>query len=208
MREVYIIPSISCEICILPCIMWEIYTVCSLPCCTKSIYSLNPNRRGMPADSNRGACWSCWSFKSNAPMPRLWYCSLLYRNCTKGGALVFKDQLCLNIVDISSSEPLSSLMMLRKDETVGTHATGGIASLRSKWTGPGLCILVGISLWQKKLLSKWLSFHPSPSVGTYESAALWVGGENCWPSLTGNYQTYCHMCRILTEWYKENNDDI
>ena len=32
----------------------------------------------------------------------------------------------------------SSLMMLRKDETVGTYATGGIASLRSKWTGPGI----------------------------------------------------------------------
>ena len=27
-------------------------------------------------------------------------------------------------------------MMLRKDETIGTYATGGIASLRSKWTGP------------------------------------------------------------------------
>ena len=51
---------------------------------------------------------------------------------------------------------------------------------------PRSCILVGISLWQKKLLSKWSSFPPSPSVGTYESAALWVGGENCWPSLTGN----------------------
>ena len=32
----------------------------------------------------------------------------------------------------------SSLMMLRKDETVGTYATGGIASLRSKCTGPGI----------------------------------------------------------------------
>ena len=32
---------------------------------------------------------------------------------------------------------VTSLMMLRKDETVGTYATGGIASLRSKWTGPG-----------------------------------------------------------------------
>ena len=28
-------------------------------------------------------------------------------------------------------------MMLRKDETVGIYATGGIVSLRSKWTGPG-----------------------------------------------------------------------
>ena len=33
---------------------------------------------------------------------------------------------------------VTSLMMLRKDETVGTHATGGIASLRSNWTGPGV----------------------------------------------------------------------
>ena len=32
---------------------------------------------------------------------------------------------------------MTSLMMLRKDETVGTYATGGKASLRSKWTSPG-----------------------------------------------------------------------
>ena len=44
----------------------------------------------MPADSNRGACWSCWSFKSNAPMPRLWYCSLLCISSTKIGALDLK----------------------------------------------------------------------------------------------------------------------
>ena len=29
---------------------------------------------------------------------------------------------------------VTSLMMLRKEETVGTYATGGIAYLRSKWT--------------------------------------------------------------------------
>ena len=31
---------------------------------------------------------------------------------------------------------VASLMMLSKEETVGTHATDGIASLRSRWTGP------------------------------------------------------------------------
>ena len=76
------------------------------------------------------------------------------------------------------------------DREPTTVRGGGVSqhSLLSKKISQGLgpCILVCISLWQKKLLSKWLSFHPSPSVATYESAALWVGGENCWPSLTGN----------------------
>ena len=31
---------------------------------------------------------------------------------------------------------VASLMMLSKEETVGTHATDGIASLRSRWMGP------------------------------------------------------------------------
>ena len=31
---------------------------------------------------------------------------------------------------------VASLMMLSKEETVGTHATDGIESLRSRWTGP------------------------------------------------------------------------
>ena len=32
---------------------------------------------------------------------------------------------------------VTSLMMPSKEETIGTHATDGIASLRSRWTGPG-----------------------------------------------------------------------
>ena len=31
---------------------------------------------------------------------------------------------------------VTSLMMPSKEETVGTHATDGIASLRSRWMGP------------------------------------------------------------------------
>ena len=61
-------------------------------------YTFNPNSWGMPADSKSLACWyfkskCCWSFKSNSPLPQLCYCSLLYRNSIKGGALVFKIQL-------------------------------------------------------------------------------------------------------------------
>ena len=33
---------------------------------------------------------------------------------------------------------------------------------------------------------KVTEFPPSPSVWTYERSVLWVGGGNCWPSLTGN----------------------
>ena len=43
-----------------------------------------------------------------------------------------------------------------------------------------------ISLWHAKLLSKWLNFPHSPSVGTYESAALGGGWKFSWPSLTGS----------------------
>ena len=32
---------------------------------------------------------------------------------------------------------VTSLMMLLKEETVGTHGTDGIACLRSRWMGPG-----------------------------------------------------------------------
>ena len=32
---------------------------------------------------------------------------------------------------------VTSLMMLRIEETVGAYVTGRIASLRSRWTGPG-----------------------------------------------------------------------
>ena len=51
--------------------------------CISCIPSFNPNQRGMPSDSKGGAA-----------MPRFfWYCSLLYRNSPKRGALDLEIQL-------------------------------------------------------------------------------------------------------------------
>ena len=58
------------------------------------IFSINPKKQGMQADSKYGICWIfkfnyCWLFKSNTPMPRCWYCNVSENNSTKRVATLY-----------------------------------------------------------------------------------------------------------------------